>query len=73
MPLKIKDKNYLDETVFQAMIFNEKNLITGVYLWIKDPDPQHWFLRGQYGETLIEMEKDNLAESSVLFLLYVSI
>ena len=21
------------------MIFNEKNLITGVFLWIKDPDP----------------------------------
>ena len=39
MSLSIKDKNYLDETVFKTMIFYENNLITGVFLWIKDPDP----------------------------------
>ena len=29
----------LDETVFYTILFNEQIWITGVFLWIKDPDP----------------------------------
>ena len=39
MTLKIQDKNHFDETVFQTIFYNEKIRITGVFLWIKDPDP----------------------------------
>ena len=39
MTLKIKYKNYLDETVFYTILYNEKIIITGVFLRIKDPDP----------------------------------
>ena len=39
MTLKIKDKNYLDETVFEKILYHEKIWITGIFLCIKDPDP----------------------------------
>ena len=32
-------KNYFDETVIKTILYNEKIRITGVFLWIKDPDP----------------------------------
>ena len=39
MRLKIKKKNYFDETIFQTILCNEKIRIPGVFLWIKDQDP----------------------------------
>ena len=43
----LKIKNYSDETVFKTILYNEKVRITGVFLWIKDsdpdPDPQHCY------------------------------
>ena len=45
MALKMKDKNYFDETVFWTILNNEKIRNTGVFLWIKDPDPGPVFFR----------------------------
>ena len=40
MKLRIKDNtNYFDKTVFFNILYNEKIKVTGVILWIKDPDP----------------------------------
>ena len=43
MTLKLKLKHYFDETVFLTLIYNEKIRIKGVFLWIKDPDPNPVF------------------------------
>ena len=39
MTLKIKDKNYLNEIVFLTILNNKKIWVTGVILWLKNPDP----------------------------------
>ena len=53
---KIKDKkNYFDKTVYFKILYNEKVRITGVFLWIKDPDPEKYRIRKNTGSDRIKI------------------
>ena len=49
----LKIKNYSDVTVFKTILYNEKVRFTGVFLWIKDSDPDPVFSRIRIRNTAI--------------------
>ena len=61
MILKIEDKNYLAETVFGTILYNEKIRMTGDFLWIKDPDPVFSLIR------ILVTQKDQIRNSAFYF------